>query len=139
MARANSGLGRDFFDILEDNMKSDKRGSVTTLRLSEIEPRQDQPRKTFDVESLRQLSESIAEHGVLQPIIVRESANISGLYEIIAGERRWRASKLAGLTEIPVVIFDGNDLLAAEVAIIENVQREDLNPLEEAFGYKNLI
>lgn len=139
MARANSGLGRDFFDILEDNMKSDKRGSVTTLRLSEIEPRQDQPRKTFEEESLRQLSESIAEHGVLQPIIVRESSNISGLYEIIAGERRWRASKMAGLTEIPVVIFDGNDLLAAEVAIIENVQREDLNPLEEALSYRDLI
>ena len=139
MARANSGLGRDFFNILEDNMNDERKGSVTTLRLSEIEPRQDQPRKTFEEESLAQLSASIAEHGVLQPIIVRESPKIAGLYEIIAGERRWRASKMAGLNEIPVIIFDGNDLRAAEVAIIENVQREDLNPLEEALSYRDLI
>ncbi|MBE6538590.1 MAG: ParB/RepB/Spo0J family partition protein [Ruminococcaceae bacterium] len=138
MAR-KSGLGRDFFSVLEDNMTENKRGNVTTLRISEIEPRQNQPRKTFEEESLRALADSIAEHGVLQPIIVRESASINGLYEIIAGERRWRASKMAGLSEIPVVIFDGNDLKAAQVAIIENVQRENLNPLEEALGYRDLI
>ncbi len=137
MAR-KSGLGRDFFSVLEDNMTENKRGNVTTLRISEIEPRQNQPRKTFEEESLRALADSIAEHGVLQPIIVRESS-AAGLYEIIAGERRWRASKLAGLSEIPVVIFDGNDLRAAQVAIIENVQRENLNPLEEALGYRDLI
>lgn len=138
MAR-KSGLGRDFFSVLEDNMTENKRGNVTTLRISEIEPRKNQPRKTFEEESLKTLADSIAEHGVLQPIIVRESTSVSGLYEIIAGERRWRASKMAGLSEIPVVIFDGNDLKAAQVAIIENVQRENLNPLEEALGYRDLI
>ncbi len=139
MARRNAGLGRDFMDLLDDNITENKKGSVTTLRISEIEPRKNQPRKTFEEESLRALSQSVSEHGVLQPIIVRESSAVAGLYEIIAGERRWRASKMAGLTEIPVVIFDGDDLKAAEVAIIENVQRQDLNPLEEALGYRDLI
>lgn len=133
-----TGLGRDFFAILEDNLPENKRGTTSTLRISEIEPRKNQPRKTFEEESLKQLAESISVHGVLQPIIVRESS-IGGLYEIIAGERRWRASKMAGLSEIPVVIFDGDDLKAAQVAIIENVQRQDLNPLEEALGYRDLI
>ncbi len=139
MARKNMGLGRGFMDLLDDNITETKRGSVTTLRISEIEPRKNQPRKTFEEESLRQLADSIAEHGVLQPIIVRESPGVPGVYEIIAGERRWRASKMAGLSEMPVVIFDGNDLKAAQVAIIENVQRQDLNPLEEALGYRDLI
>ena len=138
MARRAGGLGRDMFDILDDNTSGAKRESVTTLRISSIEPRKDQPRKTFEEESLNQLAESIEKHGVLQPIIVKESA-IEGFYEIIAGERRWRASKMAGLSEIPVVIFDGDDLKAAQVAIIENVQRQDLNPLEEALGYRDLI
>lgn len=138
MAR-KSGLGRGIYDILDDNMtESAGKKSVTTLRISSIEPRKNQPRKTFEEESLGQLAASIAAHGVLQPIIVKESAT-AGLYEIIAGERRWRASKMAGLTEIPVVIFDGDDLKAAQVAIIENVQRQDLNPLEEALGYRDLI
>ncbi len=139
MARKNTGLGRGFMDLLDDNITEGKKGSVTTLRISEIEPRKNQPRKTFEEDSLRELADSIAAHGVLQPIIVRESSAVEGLYEIIAGERRWRASKLAGLTEIPVVIFDGNDLKAAQVAIIENVQRQDLNPLEEALSYRDLI
>lgn len=138
MPRKNA-LGRDFMSLLDDNIPEAKKKSVTTLRLSEIEPRKSQPRKTFEEESLAQLAESIKAHGVLQPIIVRESAVSPGMYEIIAGERRWRASKLAGLTEIPVVVFDGDDLKSAQVAIIENVQRQDLNPLEEALGYRDLI
>ncbi len=139
MARKNTGLGRGFMDLLDDNITENKKGNVTTLRISEIEPRKNQPRKTFEEESLRQLADSIASHGVLQPIIVRESSSVPGLYEIIAGERRWRASKMAGLSEMPVVIFDGDDLKAAQVAIIENVQRQDLNPLEEALSYRDLI
>ena len=138
MARKPGGLGKNFYDILEDNMLDSKKGSGEMLRLSDIEPRRDQPRKTFEREALESLADSIAEHGVLQPIIVRENADF-GTYEIIAGERRWRAAKMAGLTEIPAVIFDGDDLKVAEVALIENVQREDLNPVEEAFGYSALI
>ena len=138
MARRAGGLGRDLFTVIDDNTSGAKKESVTTLRVSAIEPRRDQPRKTFEEESLSQLAESIKKHGVLQPIIVKESS-LEGYYEIIAGERRWRASKMAGLSEIPVVIFDGDDLKAAQVAIIENVQRQDLNPLEEALGYRDLI
>ena len=134
MARRAGGLGRDMFDILDDTTSEAKKESVTTLRISAIEPRKNQPRKTFEEESLAQLADSIATHGVLQPIIVKES-RVEGMYEIIAGERRWRASKLAGFSEIPVVLFNGDDLKAAQVAIIENVQRQDLNPLEEALGY----
>ena len=138
MARKQSGLGKNFYDILEDNMLESKKGSGESLRLSDIEPRHDQPRKTFEREALETLADSIATYGVLQPIIVRENTDF-GTYEIIAGERRWRAAKMAGLTEIPAVIFDGDDLKAAQVALIENVQREDLNPVEEALGYGALI
>ncbi|MBQ5893367.1 MAG: ParB/RepB/Spo0J family partition protein [Clostridia bacterium] len=131
MAKARSGLGRDFYSLLDDNiLASDKSSAATNLRISEVEPRSDQPRKTFTQESLEQLADSIAQFGVLQPIIVRESALLKGSYEIIAGERRWRAAKMAGLSEIPAVILDGDELKAAQVAVIENVQREDLNPLE---------
>ncbi len=138
MARKQSGLGKNFYDILEDNMLESKKGSGEMLRLSDIEPRHDQPRKTFEREALETLADSIATYGVLQPIIVRENTDF-GTYEIIAGERRFRAAKMAGLTEIPAVIFDGDDLKAAQVALIENVQREDLNPVEEALGYGALI
>lgn len=138
MARKN-GLGRDFMSLLDDNIPESKKSAVSTLKISDIEPRKNQPRKTFENESLMQLAASIAAHGVLQPIIVRENPTSPQMYEIIAGERRWRASKMAGLSEIPVVIFDGDDLHAAQVAIIENVQRQDLNPLEEALGYRDLI
>ena len=131
------GLGRHFYDIMDDNTLSG--GSGKMIRLSDIEPRRDQPRKTFEKEALEALADSIAAHGVLQPIIVRESTVIPGLYEIIAGERRYRAAKMAGLTEIPTVVFDGDELKAAQVALIENVQREDLNPVEEAMGYGALI
>ena len=108
-----------------------------TLRVSEIEPKADQPRKHFDEEALQQLADSISQHGLLQPIIVRESAG--GFYQIIAGERRWRASKMAGLLEVPVIIMEADALKAAEIAIIENIQREDLNPYEEATAYRSLM
>ena len=139
MAKRQSGLGRDFYAILDDNMLDAKKGAGENIRISDIEPRHDQPRKTFDRESLEALADSIAAYGVLQPIIVRENAHVKDTYEIIAGERRWRAAKMAGLSEIPAVILDGDDLKAAQVALIENIQREDLNPVEEALGYGALI
>ena len=136
---AIGGMGRDFYSILDDNMLETKKDSVTTLRIADIEPRKDQPRKSFDDEAIQLLADSIAIHGVLQPIIVRENALYPDTYEIIAGERRWRAAKMAGLTDIPVVIIDGDDLKIAQVALVENVQRENLNPVEEAFAYQALI
>ena len=137
---AKSRIGRSFFDLLDDNMlPSDRANAATTLRIADIEPRSDQPRKTFEHEALEQLADSIGQFGVLQPIIVRESKLLEGTYEIIAGERRWRASKMAGLSEIPAVILEGDDLKAAQVAVIENIQREDLNPVEEALAYDLLI
>ena len=140
MAKSRSGLGRDFYSLLDDNiLASDKTNAATMIRISDIEPRSDQPRKTFAHESLEQLADSIGQFGVLQPIIVRESQLLQGTYEIIAGERRWRASKMAGLSEIPAVVLEGDDLKAAQVAVIENVQREDLNPVEEAMAYDVLI
>ena len=140
MAKSRSGLGRDFYSLLDDNiLGGDKTNAATMLRIADVEPRSDQPRKTFTHESLEQLADSIGQFGVLQPIIVRESQLLAGTYEIIAGERRWRASKMAGLNEIPAVILEGDDLKAAQVAVIENVQREDLNPVEEAMAYDVLI
>lgn len=138
----NKGLGRGLSSLFDDNLPAlgtvSKDGQAT-LRISDIEPMSSQPRKTFDEEALEELSRSIAECGVLQPIIVRENPSFEGTYEIIAGERRWRASKLAGLSEIPAIIFDADDLKAAQLALIENIQREDLNAVEEAYGYKALI
>ena len=139
MSKKSSGLGRDFFAILDDNLINDKQSTSEMIRISDIEPRKDQPRKNFDREALDALAESIGVYGVLQPIIVRENASMPGLYEIIAGERRWRAAKMAGLNEIPAVILDGDDLKTAQVALIENIQREDLNPVEEAMAYGALI
>ena len=124
------GLGRTFYDIMGDNVLDAKSGAGENLRISDIEPRRDQPRKTFEREALQALADSIAVYGVLQPIIVRENTDFEGMYEIIAGERRWRAAKMAGLSEIPAVVFDGDELKAAQVALIENIQREDLNPVE---------
>lgn len=126
-----------FNDLFFDNsVESGENGTV--LRLSEIEPNKDQPRKNFDNESLKQLAESITEHGVLQPLIVRSQSD--GSYQIIAGERRWRAAKMAGLSEIPVIVRDDiTEEQAMQIAMIENLQRENLNPIEEALGYKELI
>ena len=139
MAKSQRGLGRGFYDIFDDNMPEAKKGSGELLRIADVEPRRDQPRKVFEREALEALADSIAAYGVLQPIIVRQSASAEGTYEIIAGERRWRAAKMAGLSEIPAVILDGDELKAAQVALIENIQREDLNPVEEAMGYGALI
>ena len=136
---ARGGLGRDFYSILDDNMIEDKGDSIKKIRLSDIEPRKDQPRKYFDDENIQLLADSISIHGVLQPIIVRENTDFPGTYEIIAGERRWRAARMAGLSEIPVVTVDGDDLKVAQIALVENVQREDLNAVEEAFAYQALI
>ena len=133
------GLGRSFYEIMGDNVLDNKGGAGQNLRISDIEPRRDQPRKTFEREALEVLADSIANYGVLQPIIVRENEAFAGTYEIIAGERRWRAAKMAGLSEIPAIVFDGDELRAAQVAMIENIQREDLNPVEEAMGYGALI
>ena len=135
----NKGLGRDFYSLLDDNIAESKSESKTTLKISRITPRGDQPRKSFDDNALQVLADSIREHGVIQPIVVREVGVLDGNYEIIAGERRWRAAKLAGLSEIPAVIVDGDELKAAQISIIENVQREDLNPVEEAMAYDALI
>ena len=135
----NKGLGGDFFSLVEDNMLETKAEAKTTIRISRITPRGDQPRKSFDENALQVLADSISEHGVIQPIVVREIGVLEDNYEIIAGERRWRAAKMAGLDEIPAVIMTGDDLKIAEVALIENVQRKDLNPIEEAMAYKALI
>lgn len=136
---ARGGLGRNFYSILDDNIVEEKKDSVTKISISDIEPRKDQPRKHFDDENLQLLADSISTHGVLQPIIVRENPLYPATYEIIAGERRWRAAKMAGLAEMPVVIVSGDDLKISQIALVENVQREDLNPVEEAFAYQALI
>lgn len=133
------GLGRGLDSIFADNYieVASKEEGIQTLRISQIEPKADQPRKHFDEEALLELSDSIKTHGLLQPIIVRESS--AGYYQIIAGERRWRASKLAGLTEIPAIVMQADALEAAEIAIIENIQRQDLNAYEEAAAYSSLM
>lgn len=135
MAFANRGLGKGLDSIFSENTEEEK--GVTMLRLADIEPRKGQPRKVFEPEALSQLADSIAANGVIQPIIVRKAKG--GFYEIIAGERRWRASKMAGLTEVPVVIMDTDDRKTAELSLIENIQRENLNPVEEANAYKILL
>ena len=140
MKKKNAGLGRGLDAIFLSNAKMEDEkteGKISSLRISQIDPKSDQPRKYFDKESLEALARSITECGVLQPILVREYGD--GRYQIIAGERRFRASKLAGLSEIPAIVLERDDKAAAQIALIENVQREDLNPIEEAMGYKSLI
>ena len=131
-----SGLGRGLDILFLDNAVADRTNTVEFVKISQIDPKSNQPRKTFDNDALAQLADSISTHGVLQPIIVR--LRESGRYEIVAGERRWRASKLAGLSEIPAVIVDHDELKTAQIAIVENIQRENLNPLEEAMAYRAL-
>ena len=138
MAKGRGGLGRGLVSLFEDaapSFESDTR--IETLPLREIEPDPGQPRKTFDDETLAELSASIAEHGLLQPIAVRPKP--SGGYLIVAGERRWRASRMAGLTEVPVIVKDVTDEQAMELALVENLQREDLDPVEEAAGIRELM
>ena len=136
MNKIKKGLGRGLSSLIGENRVET---SNNKLSLSEIIPNKNQPRKNFDQESLNELSNSIKERGVIQPIIVRKSKLEKTKYEIIAGERRWLAARKAGLHDIPVIITDVDDLKSLEFAIVENVQRHDLNPLEEALGYKRLI
>ena len=135
MAATKGGLGRGFDSLFSENTVQAK--PSTELRLSQIVPNREQPRKKFDDDALRELSESIKEHGVIQPLLVRPLND--GTYQIVAGERRWRASRLAGLERVPVVIKEFSDPEVQEIALIENLQREDLNPIEEALGYKLLM
>lgn len=135
--KKKSGLGKGLDALFLDNSVESQAGSAVTLGINEIEPNRDQPRKYFDDEALSELSESIALHGVIQPLLVRPISD--GGYQLIAGERRWRASRMAGLTQVPVVIKEMTDSEAMELALIENLQREDLNPVEEAEGYKLLM
>ena len=131
------GLGRGLDSIFVDNAVEEETGSgVRTLRMAEIDPKADQPRKNFDAEALSQLADSIAANGILQPILVRETGE---RYEIIAGERRFRAARLAGLSEIPALVLEVDDEAAAKYALIENLQREDLNPYEEAAAIRKLM
>ena len=138
MGKSKGGLGRDFYSLLDDNSFESK-GPVTKLALKDIQARRDQPRKDFDMNALQLLADSVREHGVIQPILVREIEFEPGKYEIVAGERRFRAAEMAGIDEIPVSVMTGDDLEVAKVALIENVQRKDLNPVEEAMAYRMLI
>ena len=135
-SKIKKGLGRGLSSLIGETRVENK---TNKLSLSDIVPNKYQPRKNFEEENLEDLTNSIKERGVIQPIIVRHSNNESSKYEIIAGERRWLAARKAGLHDIPVVVTDVDDLKSLEFAIVENVQRHDLNPLEEAQGYKRLI
>lgn len=138
MAVKKTGLGRGVDAIFADNSVEEISASsgAVKMKLIDIEPNREQPRKVFDEGALQELAESIAQHGVLQPLLVRPMKD--GGYQLVAGERRWRASRLAGLTEVPVIIKELTDSQVAELALVENLQRENLNPLEEAYGYKEL-
>ncbi len=135
-SKIKKGLGRGLSSLIGETKIVSK---TNKLSLSDIIPNKFQPRKNFDEESLKDLTNSIKERGVIQPIIVRNSNSNNSKFEIIAGERRWLAARKAGLHDIPVVVTDADDLKSLEFAIVENVQRHDLNPLEEAQGYKRLI
>ena len=130
-----SGLGKGLDAIFIEN--DAENNSAVKLRISEIEPNRNQPRRDFDEKALSELADSISQHGILQPLLVRPLA--CGSYQIVAGERRWRASRMAGLTEVPVIIKKLTDLEVMQIALIENLQREDLSPIEEAEGYQSLI
>ncbi len=135
--KKKNGLGKGLDALFFDNAIDESTGGTVRLGINEIEPNRDQPRKTFDEQALLELAQSIADHGVLQPLLVRPLAD--GSYQLIAGERRWRASRMAGLSEVPVVIREMSDSEAMELALVENLQREDLNPIEEARGFQLLM
>ena len=139
MPAPKRGLGRNFNSLFEDNIIEEEKKNIRTLRLSDIEPTRGQPRKKFDESALAALAASIASVGLLQPIVVTENTDFPGTYRILAGERRWRASRIAGLTEIPCVVFSGDELAAAQVSLVENIQREDLSPIEEALAFRALM
>ncbi len=130
------GLGRGLGALIDDFAGSEEQGAVTKLPLQKVEPNPNQPRKQFDEEQLQALADSVAEHGLLQPLAVRD---MGGYYQIIAGERRWRACRMAGIEEVPVVIIEADEKKVMELAMVENLQRQDLNPMEEAEGYYTLI
>ena len=133
---AKKGLGTGL-NALFGEAERENSEEVLSLPISRVEPREAQPRTSFDEAALQELAESISEYGVIQPITVRKLD--SGYYQIIAGERRWRAARLAGLKEVPVRVVEADDKLATEMALVENLQREDLNPVEEALGYRTLL
>ena len=135
MAPKKGGLGRGLESLFNENA-TDTDGAVK-LNINDIEPNRGQPRKDFDETALSELADSIAQHGLIQPIVVKPTTQ--GRYSIIAGERRWRACRMAGLNEVPVIIKDADDQTLMEIALIENLQREDLNAVEEALGYRSLI
>ena len=138
MAAKKGGLGRGLDALFADNsVEENSSASAVKLSLNEIEPNKDQPRKTFDEKALSELADSIAQHGVIQPLLVRPMPD--GSYQLVAGERRWRAARRAGLSEVPIVIREMSDSEMMELALIENLQREDLNPIEEAEGLQQLI
>ena len=139
MAKAKGGLGKGFGALLGESLMAGEgeESGVSTLPMTLIEPNSAQPRKNFDPEAMRELTHSIAMHGVVSPITVRRAAD--GYYQIIAGERRWRAARSAGLTEIPALVIEADDKTVMELALIENLQRQDLNPIEEAQGYHSLM
>nr|WP_326186086.1 ParB/RepB/Spo0J family partition protein [uncultured Oscillibacter sp.] len=132
-----SGLGRGLGALLGDDVLHNDSPGVLSLPITSVESNSAQPRKSFDDAALAQLADSIRQHGIIQPLTVRKLT--SGYYQIIAGERRWRAARLAGLKEVPALVIEADDRKAAELAMIENLQREDLNPIEEAAGYQTLI
>lgn len=136
MANQMKGLGKGLGALLGDNVLSADERSSLLLPISQVESCSTQPRKAFDPDALADLSESIRQHGIIQPLTVRKLQ--SGYYQIIAGERRWRAARMAGLTEVPAIVIEADDRKAMELAMIENLQREDLNPIEEAEGYRVL-
>ena len=133
---AKKGLGKGLDTVFGDESENILEGAVSDVKITLVEPNKNQPRKTFDADKLEALAQSLKENGMIQPIIVTKAK--SGRYTIVAGERRWRAAKLAGFSEVPVIVKDYSDQTVTEVALIENLQREDLNPIEEALGYKNL-
>ena len=137
MALKEKGMGKGLGALLGDDFSADFSAPASTIPLSQIESCRAQPRKSFDQEKLEELADSIRQHGVIQPLTVRKLS--SGYYQIIAGERRWRAARMTELTEIPAVVIEADDQKAMELAMIENLQREDLNPMEEAEGYRALV
>ena len=136
-AKEKKGLGTGLGVLFGEDSFDEAESELITLPITKVEPRREQPREYFDEAALQELADSIAQFGLIQPIVVRKLD--SGYYQIIAGERRWRASRLAGLSEIPVRVIEADDRRTAELALVENLQREDLNPIEEAKGYKTLI
>ncbi len=135
MAVKKGGLGRGLDSLFNENATEE--GGVLTININDIEPNREQPRKDFDDDAVSELADSIAEHGLIQPIVVTPLSN--GRYSIVAGERRWRACRMVGLYDVPVIVKEGSKQELMEIALIENLQREDLNPVEEALGYRSLI